>query len=82
MCTHVWEIDNAEQGVCKLCHRTKDFRQLLYKDGFYSKGLPSRVQYEDCEFMSSWGRKCKYAYPVQGSLGMRSIEKYGIYDDS
>ena len=31
MCKHYWLIDGRNQGVCKLCSKTKDFQTALSK---------------------------------------------------
>ena len=81
MCTHIWIVDSAEQGVCKLCSKKKDFKELLFEEGFYQKGIPKRSYRNDYEFMGSLKLKSKYSYPVQGTIG-KPIGGYGVYDDS
>ena len=81
MCTHIWEINSAEIGRCKLCHRKKNFKKMLYDEKVYQKGIPRRSYREDYEFMGSLKFKGKYDYPVQGTIG-KPMGGYGIYDDS
>lgn len=32
MCTHYWEIDSVDKGVCKNCGKKKNFRELQNRD--------------------------------------------------
>ena len=80
MCTHIWITDSRDQGVCKLCRETKDFRELLFKEKVYQRGIGSRIHSQGYEYMGYWGKN-KYEYPVQGTIG-KPIGGYGIYDDS